>query len=122
MQNLVEKRLQRLIPSSENGPVSAREVLYRDVLLLQLAKQVGAPLHGIYDDDRQLRLEEITQRIRQATQNQPENRASGVRRSRHGFNLGFRSGWVWVSLILVPFGAIAIVSFVAIQLGLLPGL
>ena len=65
MESSVEKRLQGLLPPPGNGPGSAREILFRDVLLLQLAKQVGASLRGIYDDENNLRSEELAHRSAQ---------------------------------------------------------
>ena len=122
MESSVEKRLQGLLPPPGNGPSSAREVLYRDVLLLQLAKQVGASLRGIYDDENNLRSEELAHRIRAAAPAQGEaKRAQSATPSRQRSNPRIRPAWFWAGLILGPTAALAAIAALAVRLGLLPG-
>lgn len=123
MASSVEKRLRELLQMPITGPGSARDVLLRDTLLLQLAKQVGASVRGIYDDKFQLREEDIARRIREADRAQAAvYRAPWEKSWRPRFRKGIRKGLILAGLILGPLAAIAAIVALAVQLSLLPGL
>ena len=123
MESAVEKRLQGLLHQRDSVAGSPRELLFSDVLLLQLAKDVGAPLRGVYDGESQLRAEEIALRIRKAELEPAEKTRSHLAApSRRRSSRVKRRTWVWAGLILGPISAIAAISALAVRLGLLPGL
>ena len=114
MASSVEKRLRELLQVPRTGPNSARDDLLRDVLLLQLAQQVGASVRGIYDDKKIMREEELARRIREA------DRATWEQPSRLRSHKGMRKGLILASLILGPLAAIAALAALAVHLSLLP--
>jgi hypothetical protein len=123
MQRAVEKRLQALLRMPDGGAQADRATLLRDVLLVQLAMRVGASLRGVYDDQDNLRTEEIARRIRQAA----AEMAQVKRRRSHGRAASRpararRPGWMLASLLMLSAATVTAVSALAIQMGLLPGL
>ncbi len=134
MASAAEKRLKALLQEPGTGPVSERDLLLRDTLLLQLARDVGAPLRGVYDHNGKLREEEIARRIREADRKlrkRPSRRRSreGIReadRARRESPLQrrtrerIRTALVWASLILGALAILAAIVALAVRLSLLP--
>ena len=120
MESSVEKRLRELLQAPGTGPDSGRDLLLRDVLLLQLAKQVGASVRGIYDDKTKLREEELARRIREADRAKAAvYRAPWEKPSRPRFQKRIRKGLILVGLIMGPLAAITAIAALAVQLSLL---
>lgn len=118
----VEMRLRELLELPGTGLDSARGALLRDVLLLQLAQQVGASLRGIYDEKIILREEELAHRIREADRAQAAvYRAPWEQSPRPRFHKRLRQGLILAGLILGSLAAIAAIAALAVQLSLLPG-
>ena len=115
MEISVEEKLRKLLQAPGPGPDSARDALLRDVLLLQLALQVGASVRGIYDDKTILREEELARRIREA------NRATWEISPRLRSHKGIRNGLILAGLILGLLAAIAAIAALAVKLSLLAG-
>ena len=123
MQRAVEKRLQVLLRMPGGGPQGERATLFRNVLLVQLAMRVGASLRGVYDDQDNLRTDEIARRIRQAaaeTARVTRRRSRGPTPSRPAPLR--RPGWLLAGLLMVSAATVTAISALAIQMGLLPGL
>ena len=122
MASSVEKKLGELLQMPGTGQVSARDLLLRDVLFLQLAKQVGASVRGIYDDKTKLREEELARRIREADRAiVAEYRAPWEFSPRPRFQQRIRKGLILAGLILGPLAAIAAIAALAVRLSLLAG-
>lgn len=119
----VERRLQVLLRMPAGGPQAARVALFRDVLLVQLAMRLGAPLRGVYDEQNNLRTEEIARRIRQAAAASGRvRRRRASPRTRQRPSRVARPGWIVVSLLMLCAATVTAASALAIQMGLLPGL
>ncbi len=123
MQSAVEKRLQALLRMPNGGPQAARNALFRDVLLVQLARRVGASLRGVYDDQDNLRTAEIARRIRQAASEtaRVQRRRSRRRPTQRPPHVS-RPSWILATLFMLSVAMVTAVSALAIQMGLLPGL
>lgn len=122
MQRAVEKRLQALLRMPGGRPQTERATLFRDVLLVQLAMRVGASLRGVYDDQDNLRTEELARRIRQAAAEAAPARRRPRGRSPRPPRRITRPGWILASLLMLSAATVTAVSALAIQMGLLPGL
>ena len=118
----VEKRLRKLLRVPGTGPDSARDLLLRDVLLLHLARQVGASVRGIYDGETNLREEELARRIREADHAPTAvYRAPWEKSPRPRFRKGIRKALILASLIFGSLAAMGAIAALAVKLSLLPG-